>query len=89
MFGPTSRDVEQWLMMAHDAARTECKFNQYEMARKMAVWIGQDRRFDGIKEKQAFAREVMDCRRSGRELDLTKRMGTGATGPAGYISRNV
>jgi hypothetical protein len=74
MFGTKTSDVEQWLMAAHDQARTECRFNQDEIAKKMGQWIGRDRRFDGIRDKEGFAREVMSCRQSGRELDLSKRM---------------
>jgi hypothetical protein len=89
MFGTKSTDVEQWLMAAHDQARQECRFNQDAIAKKMGEWIGQDRRFDGIKDKVGFAREVMSCRQSGRTLDLSPRLKSGATSTAGYISRNV
>jgi hypothetical protein len=89
MFGRKTSDIEQTLMAMHDQARVECKFNQYAMAKQIAAWLSEDRRFDAIRDKERFAADMMDARRSGRELDLTKRMGTGATGPVGYISRSV
>jgi hypothetical protein len=89
MFSNKSTDVEQWLMAAHDAVRVECRFDQRAMARKMAEYLGQDRRFDGIADKEKFATEVFECRRSGRELDLSKRMRIDSAGgqTAGIIGR--
>jgi hypothetical protein len=89
MFGTKTTDVERWLTAARDQARTECRFNQDEIAKKMGQWIGQDRRFDGIRDKEAFAREVMSCRQSGKELDLSKRLRIDTVGgqTAGITSR--
>jgi hypothetical protein len=89
MFGRKTSDIEQVLTAMHDQARVVCKHNQYAMAKQIAEWLRDDRRFDSIKNKEAFAAEAMDCRRSGRELDLTKRLRLDPTGgqTAGITSR--
>jgi hypothetical protein len=89
MFGRRTNDIEQTLMAMHDQARVVCKHDQYAMAKQIATWLRDDRRFDSIKEKEQFAAEMMDCRRSGRELDLTRRLGSGATSSPGYVVRSV
>jgi hypothetical protein len=82
MFGRTTNDIAATLMSMHDAARVECKHDQYAMARQMAQWMADDRRFDSVPDKEALAREAMDCRSHGRTLDLSGRMQSGATGAA-------
>jgi hypothetical protein len=73
MFGRTTEDVAATLTRMHNQAREECRYNQPEIARRMAEWMQTDRRFDSIKDKEAFAYEVMDARQHGREIDLTPR----------------
>jgi hypothetical protein len=73
MFGRTTDDIAATLTRMHDQAREQCKYNQPAMARQMAEWLATDRRFDGIKNKEQFAFEVMDARQHGREIDLTPR----------------
>ena len=89
MFGRNTDHLAETLTRMHDEARLECKFNHAAMARKMAEWMAQDRRFDGIADKEKLAAEVFECRRSGRQLDLTPRLKSGATSTPGYVSRNI
>jgi hypothetical protein len=89
MFGKTTDDLAQTLMHMQDEARIACRHDTYKMVGAMAAMMANDRRFDFCNDKSALARDAMDCRRSGRELDLTRRLGSGATGPARYISKNV
>jgi hypothetical protein len=89
MFGRNTDHIAATLMAMHDAARIECRHNQGEMAKRMAEWMADDRRFDSIPDKVKLAFEAMDCRSHGRQLDLTRRMTSGATAPAGYVMRSV
>jgi hypothetical protein len=89
VFGKTTDDIAQTLMHMQDEARITCKHDQYAMVRAMAEMMSNDRRFDSIPDKQALAREAMDCRSHGRQLDLTGRMTSGANAPVGYVSRSV
>ncbi len=89
MFGKTTDDISEVLMRMQDEARIACRHDQRAMALKMADWMANDRRFDGIRDKAAFAREAMDARSHGRMIDLTTRERSNATGPVGYVSRNV
>jgi hypothetical protein len=89
MFGRTTDDLAQTLMHMQDEARISCKHDQYAMVKAMAEMMRNDRRLDSISDKEALAREAMQCRQSGRQLDLTPRLKSGATSTPGYISRNV
>ncbi|MCP3382857.1 hypothetical protein NLM31_21045 [Bradyrhizobium sp. CCGUVB4N] len=72
MFGRTTNDLSETLMKMQDEARIACKHNQTEMARKMAAWMKEDRRFDSIPDKVKLAKEAMDARSRGRVLNLTE-----------------
>jgi hypothetical protein len=74
MFGKTTDDMAQMLMAMQDEARIICRHDQYRMVKVMEEMMARNRLFDSIPDKQALAKESMDCRRSGRELDLTGRM---------------
>jgi len=89
MFGRTTDQLAATLMAFQDQARIECRHDQYKMPRKMAEYMAQDRRFDSIADKEQLAREAIDARLHGRELDLTKRIGSNANTTSGYIVRNV
>jgi hypothetical protein len=89
MYSKSTDDIAQTLMHMQERARIDCKFDQYAMARRMAEFMANDRRFDGIANKEAFAREAMDARSHGRQLDLTERVGSGANTTSGYIMRKV
>jgi hypothetical protein len=82
MFGKTTDDIAQTLMHMQDEARTACRHDQYAMVKRMAEWMAQDRRFDSIPDKQALAREAVDCRSHGRELDLSGRLRIDTAGSA-------
>ena len=89
MYGRTTKDVAATLQHMQEEARTVCRNNQGQMAKQMATWMAQDRRFDGVPDKERLARDAMDARSHGRVLDLTPRMTSGANSTPGYISRNV
>ncbi len=89
MFGRDTEAISALLTRMHDQAREQCRYNQPLMAKTMAQWMADDRRFDSIADKERFANEVMDCRQHGRQLDLTQRMGSGANAPVGYVHRRV
>ncbi len=88
MFGRTTDDLAEVLMRMQDEARVACKHDQYAIAHRMGDWLSQDRRFDSIKDKVGLAREAMACRASGRQLDLTQRMKSGATSSPGYVAKS-
>lgn len=73
MWGKTTDDIAETLMQMQTEAQTVCRFNQTEMAKTMARWMGQDRRFDGVPDKEALARDAMDAQAHGRVLDITPR----------------
>jgi hypothetical protein len=89
MFGRRSTDIELTLTAMLDQARVECRSDQYAMVRKVGEWLREDRRFDSIADKEGLAKEALSCRQSGRTLDLSPRLKSGATSSPGYISRNV
>ena len=74
MYGRTTNDIAETLMRMHDEARVQCRFDQNQIADRMAQWMAQDRRFDGIRDKLRLANEAMDARSHGRELDLSARL---------------
>jgi hypothetical protein len=83
MFGRTTDDIARTLMQMHDQARVQCRFDQNQIADKMASWMALDRRFDSIHDKAALAREAMNCRASGKELDLSGRLRIDTQGAGG------
>jgi hypothetical protein len=89
MFGNTTDHMAEVLMRMQDEARVVCKHNQSMMAQQMARWMGQDRRFDSVRDKVALAREAMDCRSHGRTLDLSPRQRSNANSTIGTVVRLV
>ncbi|WP_426418476.1 hypothetical protein [Bradyrhizobium genosp. A] len=89
MFGRTTNDISETLMKMHDEARIVCKHNQTEIARRMAEWMTEDRRFDFIPDKTKLAREAMDARAHGRVLNLTEPVRSNANSCVGYVVRQV
>jgi hypothetical protein len=82
MFGRNTDDIARTLTQMQNQARIECRHNQTAMAKQMAAWMADDRRFDSIENKEAFALDAMDARSHGRELDLTQRVTLGDTAHA-------
>jgi hypothetical protein len=83
MFGRTTTDIEQTLTRMIEEARAVCHHDQYQMPVLMAKWMSEDRRFDGIPDKQKLAAEAMDAKSHGRELDLSARLRIDTQGAAG------
>lgn len=88
MFGRTTNDLSEFLMRAEDEARVRCRHDREAMARTMASWLEQDRRFDGM-DRLKLAKEAMDARSHGRILNLTEPVTSGAMSMPGYAVRNV
>ena len=70
MFRKNTADISATLMKMHDQARVVCNHNHTQMARQMAEWMAQDRRFDHIQDKVAFAADAMDARSHGRTINV-------------------
>ena len=89
MFGKTTKDIAATLQAMHDQARVECRHNQGAIVTKMAEWIALDRRFDSIPNKTKLAREAIDARMHGRQLNLTEPQLSGANSYLGHVVRQV
>ncbi len=89
MFGRSTNDISEVLMRMQDEARVVCKHNQSQMARQMAEWMSNDRRFDNIPDKHRLARDAMDARSHGRVLDMTPQQQSNANTYFGHIVRQA
>ena len=49
MFGKSTDDVAATLRAMHDRARIECRYDRNQIVEKMAGWLANDRRFDGMQ----------------------------------------
>jgi hypothetical protein len=70
MFDHEQKDLAATLAQMERLAREKSNFNQTAAREKMAEWIAQDRRFDGLDPEKLVAR-VQDCRSRGAVFDIT------------------
>jgi hypothetical protein len=70
MFDHEQKDLAATLAQMERQARERSNFNQVVAKEKMAEWIAQDRRFDGLDPERLVDR-VQRCRQSGAVFDIT------------------
>jgi hypothetical protein len=74
MFGRTTNDIGRTLDAMIDEAKVVCRYDQAAIAKQVARYMGADRRFDSVTDKEKLARDAYDARVHGRTLDLTPRV---------------
>ena len=69
MFENDPKNLAATLSEMERQSRLVTNFDQPAAQQKMAIWLGQDRRFDAFN-KDMLVRRVQECRQSGATLDL-------------------
>lgn len=71
MFTKSKTDIERTLALMVETAKVEARYNEEKALKVAAGFIRNDKRFEQY-DADHVAREAFECKRSGRQLELSK-----------------